>query len=52
MLAGNLKLELIEYSRQLNGGGDGEDGVDCDGGDGAGGSESTPSYQPRKRCFQ
>ena len=52
LLAGNLKLELIEYSRQLNGGGDGEDGVDCDGGDGAGGSESTPSYQPRKRCFQ
>ena len=47
---GNLKLELTEYSRQLYGGKDGEE-EDDDGGDGAGGLESTPSHQPRKRRF-
>ena len=49
-LTGNLKLEMIEYSRQLYGGKDGEE-EDDDGGDGAGGLESTPSHQPRKRRF-
>ena len=47
---GNLKLELTEYSRQLYGGKDGKE-EDDDGGDGVGGSESTPSHQPRKRRF-
>ena len=47
-LAGNLKLELTEYSRQLYGGEDDEDDDDDDdgggGGDGAGGSELTLSH--------
>ena len=54
MLAGNLKLELAEYSQQLYGGKDDEeddDDVD-DGGDGVGGLELTSSHQLRKRRFQ
>ena len=42
---GNLKLELIEYSRQLYGG---EGDEDDDNGDGAGGLELTPSHQLRR----
>jgi len=46
-------LELIEYSRQLYGGGDvsNDDDDGDDGSDGGGGSVSTPSYQSRKRHF-
>ena len=51
-LAGNLKLELTEYSWQLYGGGYDDDDDDDDGGDGVGGLESTLSHQPRKRHFQ
>jgi len=50
--AGNLKLELTEYSWQLYSGRDNENDDDDDGDDGAGGSESTLSYQPRKRYFR
>ena len=54
-LAENLKLEVTEYSKRIYGlkgfaypsGGDNDDD-DGDGG-GVGGSEATPSYQPRKR---
>ncbi|KAK9996736.1 hypothetical protein SO802_021422 [Lithocarpus litseifolius] len=57
LLAGNLKLELIKYSRQLYGGGDDKEDDDDDsggggGGDGVGGSKSTPSHQLRKRRSQ
>lgn len=48
-LAGNPKLKVTEYSRQLYGGAD--VGDDDDGG-GGGGSKSTPSHHPRKRHFQ
>ena len=49
-LAGNLKLEVTEYSRRIYSpkefahpsGGDDDDGDDG----GAGGSETTPNYQP------
>ena len=44
---------MVEYSRQLYGGehvGDDDDGGD--GSDCGSGSELTPSYQPRKKCFQ
>ena len=52
-LAGNLKLEMTEYSRQIYGPRefaypDDDDGI----GDGGGDSEATPSYQPRKRRFR
>ena len=56
-LAGNLKLEVTEYSRKIYGprgftypgGGDNDD----DDGDGGGGSsKTTPSYQSRKRRHQ
>ena len=58
LLAGNLKLDLTEYSQQLYGGGDDKDDDDDGGGggggdcNGVGGSESTPSHQQRKRSFQ
>ena len=51
---------MIEYSQQLYGGkdasdddddNDDDDDEDGDGGGGGGGSESTPSYQLRKRHF-
>jgi len=58
-LAGNLKLEVTEYSKRiyglrgfayLSGGDNDDDDGDGDGdGGGVGGSETTPSYQPRKR---
>ena len=53
-LAGNLKLEVIGYSKLLygpndNGGVDYDDDDDDDDSCAGGGSESTPSYQPRKR---
>ena len=50
-LVRNLKLEVIEYSKQINGprgfahSSDDEDDDD-DGGD----PKTTPSYQPSKRC--
>ena len=56
-MAGNLKLEVINYSRSLYGlrgaaysgnGGDDDDDNDDDGGDKED-SEATLSYQPRKR---
>lgn len=52
---GNLNLEVTEYYKLLyNPEGDSGGGSDDDKGGGAGGvgggSESTPSYQPRKRC--
>ena len=53
--AGNLKLEVTEYSRQLYGsegaGDDDDDDYDDDdnGGDGDGGLEPTPSHQSRMR---
>ena len=52
-LAGNHKLDVTEYSKQLYGGEgvDDDDGGGDGGGGGGGGSESTPSYQPRKRRF-
>ena len=49
-LTGNLKIEVIEYSRQLyNGEGVGDDDDDDGGGggDGGGGLELTPSHQLR-----
>ena len=59
-LAGNLKSEVTNYSRELYGlggvahPGDGDDDDDDD--DGGNGdeedSEATPSYQPRKRWHQ
>ncbi|KAL0001407.1 hypothetical protein SO802_015188 [Lithocarpus litseifolius] len=49
LLAGNFKLELIEYSQQLYGGGDDED--DDDGSDDAVSSELTLCHQQRKRRF-
>ena len=53
MLAGNLELEMTEYSWQLYEGGDDDDDNDDDNddddgggdGDGAGGSELTLSHQ-------
>ena len=60
-LAGNLKLEVTNYSWELygpggtahpsSGGGDDDDDDDDGGGGGGenGDSEVTPSYQPRKR---
>ena len=51
MLAGNLKLELTEYSRQLYGGGDDKEDDD-DGSDGVRGLELTLSHQLRKRHFR
>ena len=50
-LARNLKLKVTEYSRQINSPGGfahlGDDDDD-DGGD----LETTPSYQPSKRCYR
>ena len=50
-LARNLKLKVTEYSRQINipeGFSHlGDDDDDDDGGD----PETTPSYQPSKRCY-
>ena len=61
-LARNLKLEVIEYSRQIYGpkgyahlGDDDDDNDDDDddgGGGGGGDSETSPSYQPRKKHFR
>ena len=52
LLAGNLKLKLTEYSRQLYRGGDDEDDDDDDdGSDDAGGLESTPSHRLSKGSF-
>ena len=51
LLAGNLKLEVTNYSRELYGPGGVahlSNGDDDDGGDEED-SEATPSYQPRKR---
>ena len=48
-LARNLKLKVTEYSRQINSpGGFAHLGDDDDGGD----PETTPSYQPSKRCYR
>ena len=55
-LARNLKLKVTEYSRQINipegfshlGDDDDDDDDDDDGGD----PETTPSYQPSKRCYR
>ena len=49
---------MTEYSWQIYGPrgfaypGDDDDDDRGGGGDGGGNSEVTPSYQPRKRCFQ
>ncbi|KAK9998218.1 hypothetical protein SO802_017821 [Lithocarpus litseifolius] len=52
-LAGNLKLEVTEYSRRIYGpGGSAYPSGNDDGDDGAGGSETTPSYPLRKRRYQ
>ena len=53
-LAGNLELEVTEYSRQLYGGEDigDDDDDDSGGGDGGEGSKSIMSHQPRKRHFR
>ena len=50
-LAGNLKLEMTNYSRELYGLGGVADPSSGDNDDGGGeeDSEVTPSYQPRKR---
>ena len=57
-MAGNLKLEVTNYSRSLYGPRGatylGSGGVDDDDDDGSGDeedSEVTFSYQPRKRCW-
>lgn len=51
-LARNPKLEMTEYSRQIYAPRAFSYLGDDDGSGGGGDSETTPNYQPRKRCFQ